>query len=111
MLTETKASIVVLIWIIINLCFLFNFNLASGYLAIVNFGFLLSSIFLLDDGNEKAKDALLIAVQHICVGVEPGFIGEVFSEWIDQYCELIDKSNQNNCYPLQDQEDSEDTEE
>jgi len=51
MLTETKASIVVLIWIIINLCFLFNFNLASGYLAIVNFGFLLSSILLLDDGT------------------------------------------------------------
>jgi|AACY02.2.fsa_nt_gi hypothetical protein len=62
-------------------------------------------------GNEKAKDALLIAVQHICVGVEPGFIEDIFSEWINQYCELIDKSNQNNCYPLQDQEDSEDTEE
>jgi hypothetical protein len=63
------------------------------------------------EGNEKTRDTLLIAVQHICVGVEPGFIGEVFSEWIDQYCELIDKSNQNNCYLLQDQEDSEDTEE
>lgn len=63
------------------------------------------------EGNKKTRDTLLIAVQHICVGVEPGFIGEVFSEWIDQYCELIDKSNQNNCYLLQDQEDSEDTEE
>ena len=63
------------------------------------------------EGNKKAKDALLIAVQHICVGVEPGFIEQIFSEWIDQYCELIDKNNQNNCYPLQDQEDSEDTEE
>jgi len=63
------------------------------------------------EGNKKAKDALLIAVQHICVGVEPGFIEQIFSEWIDQYCELIDKNNQNNCYPLQDLEDSEDTEE
>lgn len=61
-------------------------------------------------GNEKTKDALLIAVQHICVGVEPGFIEDIFSEWIDQYCELIDKSNQNNCYPLQDPGDFEDTE-
>jgi hypothetical protein len=63
------------------------------------------------EGNEKAKDALLIAVQHICVGVEPGFIKEIFSEWIDQYCEMLSKNNQNNYYPLQDQEDSEDTEE
>jgi hypothetical protein len=63
------------------------------------------------EGNEKTRDALLIAIQHICVGVEPGFIEEIFSEWIDQYCELIDKNNQNNCYPLQDPEDFEDTEE
>jgi len=63
------------------------------------------------EGNEKTRDALLIAVQHICVGVEPGFIKEIFSEWIDQYCEMLSKSNQNNYYPLQDQEDSEDTEE
>ena len=61
------------------------------------------------EGNEEAKDTLLIAIQHICVGIEPGFIEEIFSEWIEQYCELIDKSNQNNCYPLQNPGDSEDT--
>jgi hypothetical protein len=35
-----------LIWFTVNLIFLINFHLAGGYLAIVNFAFMLAAIML-----------------------------------------------------------------
>ena len=62
-------------------------------------------------GDKESREVLELVIQNICLGLEPGFIEDVFSQWIDFWCDMTDKNNQNNCYPLQDQEDSEDTEE
>ena len=38
-------SIIFLVWVFINIIFLFNFNLPVGYLVIVNLSFILASVF------------------------------------------------------------------
>jgi len=38
------SSIVFLIWVLINIIFLFNFNLPVGYLVIVNLSFIIASL-------------------------------------------------------------------
>jgi len=38
------SSLVFLLWILINIIFLFNFNLPAGYLVIVNVAFILASL-------------------------------------------------------------------
>jgi len=38
------STIIFLIWVFINIIFLFNFNLPVGYLVIVNLSFIVASI-------------------------------------------------------------------
>jgi hypothetical protein len=42
----TKVTLVLLIWIFINILFLINFNLAAGYLVIINAAFFVASILV-----------------------------------------------------------------
>ena len=39
-----KSTVIFLIWLLINILFLFNFNLPVGYLVIVNLSFIVASI-------------------------------------------------------------------
>lgn len=48
------------------------------------------------EGDKESKEVLGLAIRHICLGLEPGFIEDVFDQWIDSYIEKC-KSNQNNC--------------
>lgn len=42
------SQLVMFAWVFITIVFLFNFHLASGYLALVNLVFIVSSILLIE---------------------------------------------------------------
>lgn len=46
MLDTTKVTLVLLTWIFINILFLINFNLAAGYLVIINAAFFVASVIV-----------------------------------------------------------------
>jgi hypothetical protein len=43
---SAKVTLVLLTWIFINILFLINFNLAAGYLVIINAAFFVASILV-----------------------------------------------------------------
>lgn len=48
-------------------------------------------------GDKESREVLELVIQNICLGLEPGFIEDVFGQWIDYWCDMTNKNNQNNC--------------
>lgn len=69
-------------------------------------------IHLIDEDTEESKEMVKAAIKGMADWLEPGLIDQLFANWIDPYCESLDKlqSNESSAPPeclLADQEESE----
>ena len=48
------SSLIFLLWVLINIIFLFNFNLPVGYLVIVNLSFIIASLLTDTEFQDRA---------------------------------------------------------
>jgi hypothetical protein len=55
-------------------------------------------IHLIDEDTEESKEMVKAAIKGMADWLEPGLIDQLFANWMEPYCQALDKleSNQNN---------------